>query len=391
MSDRKDQPKRILQIGNWPPPVCGWAMSLVGLRRELEARGWDCPVMNLNENRRVKSPDYIDVQNGVDYCRKVLRHVRRGYSVHVRVNGETKKGFVLALIALGMARLWGRPALLTYCGGHQQAYFPAPRSSFRHLAFSLLFRVPNRIYCNSEAVKRSLLTTGINGDLVVPIPHFSAHYVDFTPVPLPPEIEAFCKKHEATFFLYICFREHYMLDLLAEAMHRFRAQFPRIGFLFVGTSRRELPPLADYFRGQNLQDAICTTGSVPHDLFLTLMCRSLAYIRIPMTDGVCSSVLEALTLKVPVLASDNGTRPAGVEMWKAGNVESLLKLMIAAARDRESMVARIPEIKAEENTRRLADDIELTCRNSPSISEAELVVANAPQPETVRPRSGVEN
>ena len=58
--------KRILQIGNWPPPVCGWAMSLVGLRRELEARGWECPVMNLNENRRVKSADYIDVQSGAD-------------------------------------------------------------------------------------------------------------------------------------------------------------------------------------------------------------------------------------------------------------------------------------------------------------------------------------
>jgi glycosyltransferase involved in cell wall biosynthesis len=386
--DRKEQPKRILQIGNWPPPVCGWAMSLVGLRRELEARGWDCPVMNLNENRRVRSPDYIDVQNGVDYLKKVLRHVRRGYAVHVRVNGETKKGFVLALIALGMARLWRRPALLTYCGGHQQAYFPAPRSSGRHLAFSFLFRVPTRIYCNSEAVKRSLLTTGINGDLVAPIPHFSAQYVNFTPAPLPPEIDSFCKKHEAAFFLYICFREHYMLDLLAEAMHRFRAQFPQVGFLFVGTSGRELPPLADYFRRQNLQDSICMTGSVPHDLFLTLMCRSLAYIRIPMTDGVCASVLEALTLKVPVLASDNGTRPAGVEMWQAGNVESLLSLMIAAARDRQSMVARIPEIRAEENTRRLADDIELTCRNSHSISGAELVVADAPQPETVRSRGG---
>ncbi len=50
--------KKILQIGNWPPPLCGWAMGLVALRRELESRGWDCPVMNLNENRRVLSPEY---------------------------------------------------------------------------------------------------------------------------------------------------------------------------------------------------------------------------------------------------------------------------------------------------------------------------------------------
>ena len=65
--------KRILEIGNWPPPVCSWTMSLVGLRRELEARGWDCPVMNLNENRRVRSAEYIDVQGGWDFFWKRRR------------------------------------------------------------------------------------------------------------------------------------------------------------------------------------------------------------------------------------------------------------------------------------------------------------------------------
>src|SRR2546427_13291233 len=92
-----DHRKRILQIGNWPPPVCSWTMSLVGLRKELAARGWDCQVMNLNENRRVKSPEYIDVQNGGGYFRKGLRHVAKGYAVHVRGNGETKKGYLLGL------------------------------------------------------------------------------------------------------------------------------------------------------------------------------------------------------------------------------------------------------------------------------------------------------
>ena len=108
--------KRILEIGNWPPPVCSWSMSLVGLRKELEARGWDCQVMNLNENRRVRSPDYIDVQSGADYFWKVLRHVWRGYAVHVRVNGETKKGYLLALAALMLARMAGRPALADVWG-----------------------------------------------------------------------------------------------------------------------------------------------------------------------------------------------------------------------------------------------------------------------------------
>src|SRR5260370_14782638 len=107
--------KRILEIGNWPPPVCSWSMSLVGLRKELEARGWECRVMNLNENRRVLHPDYIDVQSGWDYVRKLMRCVREGCAVHVRVNGEAGKGCLGSFLSR-VAGLLGRPALLrSYC------------------------------------------------------------------------------------------------------------------------------------------------------------------------------------------------------------------------------------------------------------------------------------
>ena len=361
MTADKISAKRILQIGNWPPPVCGWSMSLVGLRRELESRGWDCQVMNLNENRRVKSPEYIDVQSGWDYFSKVLRWVRRGYAVHVRVNGDTKKGYLLALSALALARMWRLPALLTYCGGHKQNFFPAPKGSFRHTAFSFLFRVSSRIYCNSEAVKAAILTTDVAPEKIVPIPHFSTQYVQFDRVPLPSNAQEFCKQHDAVFFMYLCYRKEYMLEFLADVMRRFRASFPRVGFLLVGTSEREVPLLREFFEREHLTAAICITGSVPHDLFLTMMTKSLAYVRMPLTDGVCSSVLEGLTMKVPVLASDNGTRPVGAELWKPGDSERLLSLLTEAAQHHEQMVARIPSVAVDDNAGKLADDIERIC------------------------------
>lgn len=353
--------KRILQIGNWPPPVCGWSMSLVGLRKELELRGWTCQVMNLNENRRTKSPEYIDVQSGWDYFRKLLRWVRRGYAVHVRVNGETKKGYLIALSALLLARMRRLPALLTYCGGHQQSFFPAPKGSFWHGAFALLFRATSRIYCNSEAVKAAILTSGIASEKVVPIPHFSSQYVQFAPVSLPAKVQEFCGQHDAVFFIYLCYRKEYMLEFLASVMRTFRTSFPRVGFLLAGTSEREVPLLRDFFDREQLPQAVCIAGSVPHDLFLTMMMRSLAYIRTPLTDGVCSSVLEGLTMKVPVLASDNGTRPVGVELWNPEDSERLLSLLTEAVVQRDRMVARIPTITVDDNAGKLADDIERTC------------------------------
>lgn len=356
--------KRILQIGNWAPPVCSWSMSLVGLRKELEARGWDCRVMNLNENRKVKSPEYIDVQNGWDYVLKVARAVWQGCAVHIRVNGETVKGYFLAVIALSLARLARRPALLTYGGGHQQSYFPAPPHSLRHLAYSLLFRFPARIYCNSEAVKKAVLTTGIPPERVVPIPHFSNYYVQFTAAPFPAGVEEFFRRHEGVFFSYVCFRKEFALDFLAEAIRRFRASSPNVGFLLLGPWNREMGQMREFLRKEKIEDCVHALASVPHEMFLNLLHRSLAYIRTPMTDGICSSVLESLKLRVPVLAADNGTRPAGTELWQEGNFESLLQLMTQVASHRDEFVARIPEIALEDNAKKLADSIEEVCLRS---------------------------
>jgi len=362
--------KRILEIGNWPPPVCSWSMSLVGLRKELEARGWDCRVMNLNENRRLPSPEYIDVQSGWDYFWKVLRHVGRGYAVHVRVNGETKKGYLLALAALLLARLARRPALLTYGGGHQQSYFPAPKGSLRHLAFSFLFRIPQRIYCNSETVKKALLTTGIAAERVEPIPHFSSYYVEFVPAALPPAAEEFYRSHEGVFFSYVCFRKEFALDFLAEAIRRFRQEFPTIGFLLVGPWDREMDSMKTFMTEQKIEDTVCLLASVPHESFLTLLSRSLAYIRTPVTDGICSSVLESLKLKVPVLAADNGTRPPGAALWKEGDLKSLLALMRETVKNHAAMVAAIPEIEVEDNAGKLADSIEKVSLRKSSTGDA---------------------
>ncbi len=350
--------RRILEIGNWPPPVCGWSMGLVGLRRELEARGWECRVMNLNENRRVSSPEYIDVQNGWDYLRKLLGCVRDSCAVHARVNAESLNGYILAFLALLAARLWRRPALLTYAGGHQQSYFPAPRFSLRHQAFSLLFRLSDRVYCNNEAVRRVLLGTGIPSERVVPIPHTSPYYLEFSPTLLPQELEEFWNRHEGVFFSYVCFRKEYALEFYAEAIRRICALFPHVGFIWVGPGERELSSMREFVHTQKIKDAVFVMGSVPHDLFLTLLSRSLAYIRIPVTDGVCSSVLESLKLEIPVLAADNGTRPEGTERWEAGNLDSLLRLMTQVLRNREELVERIPEITLEDNAKRLVDDIE---------------------------------
>ena len=46
---------KILQIGNYPPPMCGWAIQTKLVTEELRRRGHICDVLKINENREVKT------------------------------------------------------------------------------------------------------------------------------------------------------------------------------------------------------------------------------------------------------------------------------------------------------------------------------------------------
>src|SRR5690242_18389153 len=128
---------RILQIGNYPPPMCGWAIQTKLVTEELRRRGHVCEVLKINENRKIKHPTYIDVQGGLDYLGKVIRHALAGYRLNVHANGQSKKGYLLALAAVMAGRLTLCPALVTFHGGLSQAYFPRQDSRVLRWAFKL--------------------------------------------------------------------------------------------------------------------------------------------------------------------------------------------------------------------------------------------------------------
>lgn len=66
-----------------------------------------------------------------------------------------------------------------------------------------------------------------------------------------------------------------------------------------------------------MHDRLCILEDLDHDGFLTALQRSALYLRTPITDGVASSVLEAIALGVPVVGCDNGNRPTGVVLYPA--------------------------------------------------------------------------
>jgi glycosyltransferase involved in cell wall biosynthesis len=346
---------KILQIGNYPPPACGWAVQTKLLTEEVRRRGHVCEVLNINESRKIKSSEYVDVQNGFDYIYKLLRFASRGYRFQVNVNGQSKPGYALAVLATVIGRLAGLPSTLSWRGGLQQKYFPREDNAAIKWAYWILFKSAGRISCDSLPIKRTIESQGISSDRVVAIPPFSRQNLAFEKTPLSQETEAFLAQHAPVFFCYVSFRPEYDLPMLREAMRKFCRVYPHAGFVWLGFPSKEMPAVSQYVSewSNDERRGLLLLGNLTHDEFLTLLTRCTAYLRTPMCDGVAASVLESLALGIPVIASDNGNRPRGVTTYQdKDGVDLLAKLELA--------ITDYQRLKREARLDQADDNVEVT-------------------------------
>lgn len=348
---------KILQIGNYPPPACGWAIQTKLLAEEIRHRGHVCEVLNINESRKIKSSDYIDVQNGLDYVSKLCRFASRGYSFHVNVNGQSKPGYVLALIATLVAHIAGRPATILWRGGLQQKFFPRENPSLTRWMYQQLFRSAGRIACDSVPIKKAIEGYGIDGCRVLAIQPFSRQNLDFDVAPLTAETEAFLQCHRPVFFSYVSYRPEYQLPMFRKAMKTFRQANPDAGFIWLGFPPKEMPTVNAYVAGWpgNERSGLLLLGNLGHDQFLTLLSRCFAYVRTPACDGVASSVLESLALGVPVIASENGIRPPNVITYVDGDAADLCEKLTRVVSDYEMIKRRAKLEDAPDGIEQTAD------------------------------------
>jgi len=344
---RRQRPKRILQIGPYPPPGTGWSVRIKMLKRYLERGGHTCVVINTNKNRRQKSPEFVVAHNGCDYAWKVFKYCSRGFLVHVHLNGKSTKSPILALAAEIISLFFGRRAVLTFHAGPVQDYFPKQKKFLIDFPFCLIFLLAGKIICNNEAVKTRIVEYGIRSEKIIPIPAFCPQYLE-DKAELPADIKKFVDDHQPVASSYIYLRPDFNIGFLMQGLQGLLQQYPRLGLIFMG-AYQETQRLNDLLHAHGLSENSFIASDLDHGDFLATLAASKVYIRTPAGDGVSSSVLEALGLGTGVVASENGARPEGVMTYQDGNAGDFIQKVRAALDNefdrKEASLRRMPEIR----------------------------------------------
>ena len=332
----------ILEVTSYPPPRAGWGVRVEFLKKALEIEGHRCVVLNIGTSRLIPSTEYETVLSGGDFVRKVWRYSRQGFVVHAHANGDALKGLWLALIAELINLACARRCYLTFHAGVIQRYFPRDRALWLAPVFWLLFAIPRRIICNSEPVKREIQRYGVRAAKIVPIAAFSKQYLEYTPVALPARLGAFFERFQHVIFTYVRMRPLFFPLTLIDGFAALAARRADVGLVLCGVSGHMEESLwrdvQERVRHHRLDDRIAVIEDLDHDAFLTALGRSTLYLRTPITDGVAASVLEALALGIPVVACENGTRPAGVITYSAEDHQQMAERLEYVIENRAEVV-----------------------------------------------------
>ena len=313
--------RRILLVGDYPPPWGGLSTQIAGLRSRLLTLGDEVVVLDIGRHRRAPRPECLPARGAASFARTLVAHARRGFTVHLHTNGHNVKSWMAAGIAAASGLGSGRRTVLTLGSGLMPSFLAGARGPLRRLVHATL-RAAGGCIVRNAAAREAVIALGTAPAKVRVIPGFYG----VTPrevgrVPLP--AARFRRGHRPLIGMIASPGPEYGLALLIDAAAHLRPRHPELGVLLIGPDR-----LVDGHPTWALP-----LGELERPGVLAVMRTLDVFVRPTYFDGDASSVREALATGVRVVASDTAVRPAGVRTFRRGDADALAASIGAALQE----------------------------------------------------------
>ncbi|CAN5669607.1 glycosyltransferase family 4 protein [soil metagenome] len=298
----------ILQLGPYPPPEGGINRNMLAIREELQNNGHQCSIIATSKSTKILNEADVYHPRSSQELVKLLQ--KFNYDIlHLHVGGEITKR-VLGLVAVCAFFGRGRSVLTIHSGGYPTSKegLAAKRNSIR----GAIFRRFEKIITVNSLIAEVFEKYGIAKEKIKVVYPF-VHRNPDPAVEIPKQLKDFAENH-SPFLLTVCLLEDtYDLFMQFDAFGKVLEKFPEAGLLIVGSGSLE-NDLKAAIASKNYADKIFLAGDVEHKITLHLINKADILLRTTKFDGDAIAVREALFLETPVIATDNGLRPAGVNL-----------------------------------------------------------------------------
>ncbi len=309
----------VLLLGPFPPPHGGVQTNLTAIRRFVREQGGHCMVVNLTRHRRPDADDVRFPSSAWETLKLVLR--LPADVIHLHIGGDVTTR-LLALALVCCMRAPGRVVLTLHSGGYPDS--PAGRTAARYTLRGIIFRRLARIVVVNEQLAALLVGPfGVSREKVRLI---APHALPAAPAPtlIPKPIKAFFDTHRPVLLSAGWLEEEYDYPLQIRALERIRESFPKAGLAILGEGRLEAE-LRAQLRESPARADVLLAGDIGHTEALAAIANCDIFLRTTLYDGDAISVREALHFGIPVIATDNGMRPPGVELIPIGDLHALVE------------------------------------------------------------------
>lgn len=350
-------PVSVAQIGNYPPSCGGVQVHIARLHKLLNCSGFNSKVY-------CPQPDHGEV--GDEVCtvhrpwwgKRYLNYW--GYHWFLQYGIRCDETIIhcheqwkMAPSMLGML-LRNKKIVMTI---HDQMF------ELRWKTLLLIDRIASKILVNnrrvwwiavSENVKSQLLTLGVPIERITVIPAFIPPLSDdINDVKLPPVIGEFVDQHGpiiSTYGWMLAIDEDgndlHSFDHCVDLVKELKADYPTVGLIICIANASNLERLTD------LKKRILDYGLERNILLLTeplaegcllWKCSDL-YLRATTTDGDSVSVREALSLRVPVVASDACARPEATVLFKKRDFSAMSETVRSVLDNKDQYVKAMDKL-----------------------------------------------
>ena len=300
----------ILQLGPYPPPHGGVQTNILDIREELLRNGFECSIIAITRSEKIiKEKNVYHPRRPTELLR--LLYTLKYDVLHLHVGGNLPLRVLgLMLACAEIAR--GKCVLTFHSGGYA---VETVKTANPRTIEGLIFRQLTKIIVVNELMIEMFEKFGVESKKIKLIRPFVLSKPDDN-VKVPAKFQEFWNEHQKVLLAVSGLETAYNLPLQINGLEQVRQKIPDAGLVIVGAGSLE-QDLRALIASKHYSKHILLAGDTNHEIVLHLIKKCDVLLRTTTFDGDAISIREAIYLETPVIATDNGMRPEGVNLISA--------------------------------------------------------------------------